>query len=100
VIFHHFFQFFSEGGFIEQIANAQTATGDFIFVSRADTTTSSTNGFRATCFLTRYIQSDVIVEDQRASFISNQGRIDYLNNDGVISASTGAMMPGFGESVA
>jgi outer membrane autotransporter protein len=32
--------------------------------------------------------------------ISNQGRIDYLNNDGVISASTGAMMPGMGNNAA
>jgi hypothetical protein len=30
VIFHHFFQFIGEGCFIEQIANAQTATSDFI----------------------------------------------------------------------
>lgn len=34
VIFHHFFQFFSEGRFVEEVTHAQTATSHFIFVSR------------------------------------------------------------------
>ena len=72
VIFHHFFQFFSEGGFVEEIAHAQTATCHFIFISRADTTTGRTDRFRTTCFLTRDVQCHVIIQDQRAGFGEQQ----------------------------
>ena len=50
VIFHHFFQFFSEGCFVEEVTHAQTATSHFIFVSRTDTTTGGADRFRATRF--------------------------------------------------
>lgn len=50
VIFHHFFQFFSEGRFVEEVAHTQTATSHFIFVCRADATTGSADRFRATRF--------------------------------------------------
>ena len=72
VIFHHFFQFFSEGCFIEQIANAQTATSHFVFISRTDTTTGSADRFRATRFLTSVIQRNVIIKDQRTCFRQQQ----------------------------
>ena len=72
VIFHHFFQFVSEGGFIKQVANAQTATSNFIFVSRADTATGRTDSFRTACFLTCDVQRHVIVEDKRAGFGQQQ----------------------------
>ena len=72
VIFHHFFQFVSEGSFIKQVANAQAATGDFIFVSRADTATGCTDSFRTACFLTRNIQRNVIVENKRTGFGQQQ----------------------------
>lgn len=54
VIFHHFFQFFSEGFFVEKVANTQTATCYFIFISRPDTTTGGADRFRATRFHARY----------------------------------------------
>ncbi|MNP21916.1 hypothetical protein D3C76_1145550 [compost metagenome] len=72
VIFHHFFQFFSEGGFVEQVANAQTATSNFIFVSRADATAGGADSFCTACFFARYVQCNVIVEDQRAGFGEQQ----------------------------
>lgn len=72
VIFHHFFQFFSEGCFIKQIANTQTATSYFVFISRTDTTTGSTDRFLATRFLTSVIQRNVIIKDQRTSFRQQQ----------------------------
>lgn len=50
VIFHHFFQFIGEGCFIEQIANTQTATSDFIFVSRANAATGSAIAFAPRAF--------------------------------------------------
>jgi hypothetical protein len=71
VIFHHFFQFFSEGCFIEQVANAQTATSNFIFVSRADTTTGGADRFRARAF-SRATSSAMIIQDQRAGFGEQQ----------------------------
>jgi hypothetical protein len=74
VIFHHFFQFISEGCFIKQIANAQTATSDFIFVSRADTATGGTDSFRATRFFTRDVQRHVIIEDKRAGLRAADAR--------------------------
>ena len=76
VIFHHFFQFFSEGCFIKQIANAQTATSHFVFISRTDTTTGSTDRFRATRFLTSVIQRNVIIKDQWTRFRQQQALTD------------------------
>ena len=72
VIFHHFFQFFSEGFFVEKVANTQTATCYFIFISRPDTTTGGADRFRATRFLTRVIQRNVIIKDQRTCFRQQQ----------------------------
>ncbi len=81
VIFHHFFQFFSKGSFVEQVANAQTATCNFIFVSRANTTTGSTDRFRATRFFTCQIQRNVVVEDQRTGFREQQ---TFANRDATV----------------
>ena len=72
VIFHHFFQFDSEGCFIKQVTNAQTAACDFIFVSRADAATGGTDSFRTTCFFTRNVQRDMIIEDKRTGFGQQQ----------------------------
>lgn len=72
VIFHHFFQFFSEGFFVEKVTNTQTATCHFIFISRPDSTTGGADRFRATRFLTRVIQRNVIIKDQRTGFRQQQ----------------------------
>ncbi|CUW02443.1 Uncharacterised protein [Serratia grimesii] len=68
MVINNFLQLNGEGFFVEQVANAQTTTSHFIFVSRADTATGGTDSFRATCFLARVIQRNVIRQDQRAGF--------------------------------
>ncbi|MNP26963.1 hypothetical protein D3C76_1198480 [compost metagenome] len=68
MIINNFLQLNGEGFFVEQVADAQTATSYFIFVSRADTATGGTDSFRATCFLTRVIQRNMVRQDQRTGF--------------------------------
>src|SRR5690606_26054390 len=64
VVFHHFFQLVSEFRLV-QVAHAQAATGYFVFVSRADTTTGGTDFGVATLEFAGLIQRAVVRQNQR-----------------------------------
>ncbi|RMV57311.1 hypothetical protein ALP09_04765 [Pseudomonas amygdali pv. lachrymans] len=51
---------------MEQVANAQTATRNLVFVSRADTTTGGADLEFAAGFFTRLVQCNMVRQDQRA----------------------------------
>src|SRR5690606_5982920 len=72
MVFHHFTKLFSKACRVGQIYQTHTATGHFVFISRADASAGSADLSFTTGRLARQIQRLVIGQDQWAGAAQNQ----------------------------